>query len=189
MGPRASVAQPIVGCWHALYAVPVGRVTLADVARAAGVHPGTASRALHGEALGQVSSRTIQRVRDAARRLGHRRIAHVAGPQALSTGQARLEAFRLAMQRHGAAADPALIAVAGAFTIEAGAEAVRLLPAGLDAPTAILAANDLLAIGCYEALAERGLAVPGDVSVVGFNDMLLVDKLTPPLTTVRVSQV
>ena len=54
--------------------------------------------------------------------------------------------------------------------------------------TAIVAANDLLAIGCYDALEARGLRCPDDISIVGFNDMPFVDRLRPPLTTVRVPQ-
>ena len=54
--------------------------------------------------------------------------------------------------------------------------------------TAIVAANDRLAIGCYDALEARGLSCPGDVSVTGFNDMPFVDRLRPPLTSVRVPQ-
>jgi LacI family transcriptional regulator len=52
--------------------------------------------------------------------------------------------------------------------------------------TAILAGNDLLALGAYDALAERGLHVPGDLSVIGFNDMPFMDKVSPPMTTVRI---
>jgi len=52
--------------------------------------------------------------------------------------------------------------------------------------TAIVAANDLLALGCYDVLAERGLRCPQDVSVVGFNDMPFADRFDPPLTTVRI---
>ena len=51
-----------------------------------------------------------------------------------------------------------------------------------------MAANDLLALGCYDVLEERGLQCPEDVSIVGFNDMPFVDRLRPPLTTVRVPQ-
>jgi LacI family transcriptional regulator len=69
------------------------------------------------------------------------------------------------------------------------AEGARLCRALLDAPgevTAIVAANDLLALGCYDVLAERGLRCPQDVSVVGFNDMPFADRFNPPLTTVRI---
>ncbi len=52
--------------------------------------------------------------------------------------------------------------------------------------TAVLAGNDLLALGVYDALSERGLRCPDDISVVGFNDMPFMDKVSPPLTTVRI---
>src|SRR6202035_4718697 len=67
-----------------------------------------------------------------------------------------------------------------------GARALaELLDAGGDF-TAVMAGNDLMALGCYETLAERGLRCPEDVSVVGFNDMHFADKFAPPLTTVRI---
>jgi LacI family transcriptional regulator len=118
--------------------------------------------------------------------LGHRRIAHVAGPAAMSTGHERHEAFLAAMAEGGLAADPLLVAAAARFDIAEGRAALlRILDADR-APTAVVAANDLLALGCYDALAERGLACPGDVSVTGYNDMPYVDKVSPPLTTVRI---
>jgi LacI family transcriptional regulator len=61
----------------------------------------------------------------------------------------------------------------------------QLLDSGVEF-TAVLAGNDLLALGCYDALAGHGLSCPNDVSVVGFNDMPFVDKFAPPLTTVRI---
>jgi LacI family transcriptional regulator len=56
----------------------------------------------------------------------------------------------------------------------------------VDPPTGIVAANDLLALGAYTAIAEAGLACPGDVSVVGFNDMPFADRFAPPLTTIHI---
>ena len=56
------------------------------------------------------------------------------------------------------------------------------------AVTAIITANDRLAIGCYDTLAELGLSCPDDVSIVGFNDMMFIDRLRPPLSSVRVPQ-
>jgi LacI family transcriptional regulator len=117
--------------------------------------------------------------------LGHRKIVHLAGPQDLSTGRYRLRAFRQALQDHGLPDDPELLVVCPSWTEMAGARAVTgLLDAGVEF-TAVLAGNDLLALGCYDALGERGLSCPADVSVVGFNDMPFIDKLSPPLTTVR----
>jgi LacI family transcriptional regulator len=117
---------------------------------------------------------------------GHREIVHLAGPQDLSTGVNRLRAFRQALQDHGLPDAPDRLVVCRSWTEVAGAEAIRgVLDAGVPF-TAVLAGNDLLALGCYDALDERGLSCPGDVSVVGFNDMPFVDKVSPPLTTVRI---
>jgi len=118
--------------------------------------------------------------------LGHTAIAHVAGSQDLSTGLARRQAFVEAMSHEGLDAPPELIVETGAFRTEEGRAACdRLLDSGEDF-TAIVAANDLIALGCYDALAHRGSLVPGDVSVTGYNDMTFVDRVAPPLTTVAV---
>jgi LacI family transcriptional regulator len=118
--------------------------------------------------------------------LGHTQIAHLAGPQGLSTGQRRLVGFRDAMKANGLKADPKLITECSAFAESEGLRAARTLLKGHTPFTAIVAANDRLALGAYDALAERGLRCPGDVSITGFNDMPLVDKVNPPLTTVRI---
>jgi LacI family transcriptional regulator len=120
--------------------------------------------------------------------LGHERIAHVAGPQNLSTGHRRYLGFLEAMRSVGL--DPAAedVSFSCAFTEEEGARVCAELLAAVPETTAIVAANDRLAIGCYDALQQRGLRCPQDVSIVGFNDMPLVDRLRPPLTTVRVPQ-
>jgi LacI family transcriptional regulator len=118
--------------------------------------------------------------------LGHRRIAHLAGPRELSTGWERYRAFLDAMAAHGLAVDPGLVPYCEAFTEEAGYRAAVRLLADHPRVTAVVAGNDLIALGCYAALAERGLRCPEDVSVVGFNDMPFVDKQRPPLTTVRI---
>lgn len=118
--------------------------------------------------------------------LGHRRIAHVAGSLALSTGAHRLEGFNAAMEELGLERDPALTPVVDAYTESEGARGTRELLAARPDVTAIVAGNDLLAIGCLDALREAGRRCPEDVSVVGFNDMDWVDHLSPPLTTVHV---
>jgi LacI family transcriptional regulator len=117
--------------------------------------------------------------------LGHRRIAHLAGPQWTSTGQGRLRAYRQTLAELGLPDDAALIAVSDAWNEDHGAVAMAELLARGTPFTAVLAGNDLLALGCYDLLYERDLGCPEDVSVVGFNDMPFVDKLRPPLTTVR----
>jgi LacI family transcriptional regulator len=118
--------------------------------------------------------------------LGHERIAHVAGPQWLSTGADRHQAFVQALRGVGLDPDPELIRFGEGFTEEQGALSLHgLLESGADF-SALVAGNDLMALGCYDALVERGLSCPDDVSVVGFNDMPFADKFNPPLTTVRI---
>jgi len=127
----------------------------------------------------------IERTVDHLVELGHRDIAHVAGPLNVSTGAVRRQAFRAAMHRHGLRDDR--IAEAESYSEAAGRTALLQLLDG-DRPTGIVAGNDLLALGCYDALAETGLSCPDDVSIVGFNDMPFINRLQPPLTSVRVPQ-
>jgi LacI family transcriptional regulator, galactose operon repressor len=118
--------------------------------------------------------------------LGHERIAHLGGPQALSTGHQRLAGFRAAMAEHGLPVPEALVRVAGAFTERAGARGCEALLETGEPFTAIVAANDLVALGCYDVFARRGISCPRDVSVVGFNDMPFADRFNPPLTTIHI---
>ncbi|HEX9855150.1 MAG TPA: LacI family DNA-binding transcriptional regulator [Acidimicrobiia bacterium] len=118
--------------------------------------------------------------------LGHERIAHVAGPSDLSTGLARRQAFAAWVAAEGLAADEALVVQANGFRIDSGRAACEEL-LGRDVPfTAIVAANDLIALGCYDALEASGRTVPGDVSVTGYNDMAFIDRVDPPLTSIAV---
>jgi LacI family transcriptional regulator len=109
--------------------------------------------------------------------LGHARIGYVAGPGDLSTTRTRLQALREAIAAAPGCERPA-VRHARAYTVAAGRADL----------TAIVAGNDMLAIGVFEALADAGRRCPADVSVVGHNDMPLVDKLEPPLTTVAIPQ-
>jgi LacI family transcriptional regulator len=118
-------------------------------------------------------------------RLGHTRIAHIAGPQEASTGLSRLRGFRESMAAHGLEVREDLIAYAARYTVEEGARCTRELLTARGGFTAVAAANDMLAVGCYAALDEAGLQCPDDISVIGFNDMPFIDRLRPPLTTVR----
>jgi LacI family transcriptional regulator len=115
--------------------------------------------------------------------LGHRHIAHVAGPLSTSTGILRRDGFERAISRHGLSGS---VREAVAYTREAGAQAAAHLLATSREITAIAAANDLLALGVLDVLKERGLRCPADVSVVGHNDMPFMDVISPPLTTVRI---
>jgi LacI family transcriptional regulator len=82
--------------------------------------------------------------------------------------------------------DPELLRFGSAFTEPEGERLCSELVAGGAQPTAIVAGNDLMALGCYDVFAARGLRCPSDISVVGFNDMPFSERFNPPLTTVRV---
>ena len=118
--------------------------------------------------------------------LGHRRIAHLAGPQSTSTGVVRARAFRHAVRDHALDDDPALIVECGYWSESEGATALRRLLDSGARFTAVVAGNDLIALGCYDVFAERGMRCPADMSVVGFNEMPFLDKMNPPLTTVSI---
>ena len=118
--------------------------------------------------------------------LGHRAIAHITGPPDLSVVQTRAEAFRSAARRLGLG--PVLVRHCPALaTAEARAAALDVL-AQAPATTAILAGNDLMALGCYAAAGPAGRTCPDSLSIVGYNDMPLVEWWRPPLTTVRIPQ-
>jgi LacI family transcriptional regulator len=118
--------------------------------------------------------------------LGHDRIAHLAGPLDYSTGLDRYEGFHETMRAAGLEPDPALVRVAEAFTEAEGARLCKqLVEEGLEF-TAVAAANDLIALGCYDVFAEHGLRCPEEISVVGFNDMPFADRFQPPLTTIHI---
>jgi LacI family transcriptional regulator len=119
--------------------------------------------------------------------LGHTRIGHIAGPQNVSTGAARLRGFQAGMAAHKLPVTDPQVVYASAYSLEEGVRCgEQLLGAGAGAGlTAVVAGNDMLAIGCYSAFDELGLRCPEDISVIGFNDMPFIDRLRPPLSSVR----
>lgn len=119
--------------------------------------------------------------------LGHRDIVYLAGPTDLSTTIRREQAFRTALDRRLPGSEPVVLHGSG-FTIPAGKHLTERLLAQDVAVTAILAGNDMMALGAFEALTEVGLRCPDDISVVGHNDMPLMAKVSPPLTTVSIPQ-
>jgi LacI family transcriptional regulator len=119
--------------------------------------------------------------------LGHKTIGQLAGPAEHSTGFLRRQGFNQALSSRGLDPLKAPCEVAGTYTREQGAEAARRLIDSRPDITAIVAANDLLALGAYDALHERRLVCPRDISIVGHNDMPLVDMVHPALTTIRIS--
>ena len=116
--------------------------------------------------------------------LGHRRIAAIGGPDHLWSCRARLDGYRSALRRADLPVDENLVRC-DELTAEAGLRRARELLGLSAAPTAIVAANDAQAFGVLQAIAERGLRSPDDVSVTGFDDVPIATWATPPLTTVR----
>jgi LacI family transcriptional regulator len=116
--------------------------------------------------------------------LGHRRVAVIGGPRGWIATQERLRGYHAALAGAGVLPDPALVQYAD-FRIEGGREAAGRLLALPDPPTAIFAFNDSMAVGVLQAAAARGLRVPADVSVVGFDDTVEASVAVPALTTVR----
>jgi LacI family transcriptional regulator len=116
--------------------------------------------------------------------LGHRRVLHLAGPQDFTTSIVRADAFAAAAHlrhlRHSTVWLPAL-------SIEAGQNAMDEVLTDRGSPwTAVVAANDLVALGVMRSLRQHGLSCPADLSVIGFNDMPFAADFSPPLTTINV---
>jgi LacI family transcriptional regulator len=116
--------------------------------------------------------------------LGHRRVAAITGPPGWLATEERLRGYHAALAAGGALPDPDLV-VASNFDVRGGREAADSLLDRADRPTAIFAFNDPLAIGALHAALARGLRVPEDLSIVGFDDTTEAELVTPGLTTVR----
>jgi LacI family transcriptional regulator len=115
--------------------------------------------------------------------LGHREIAFVGGPRPLRSAVKRLDAFRASLARHLPEASPQVYD--GDFKLDGGRRAARaLMERGEEMPTAVVAANDMMALGLMQEFRECGVEVPRDVSVVGFDDIAFARLAAPPLTTV-----
>lgn len=120
--------------------------------------------------------------------LGHTRIALIAGPAHLRTAMARKIAVQECMQEIGLEIPPQLL-VEGDHTLQAGMNALSLLAALADPPTAVLCSNDMTALGVMRRAFELALEIPRGLSLVGFDDIHMAQFTTPPLTTVQISQV
>jgi LacI family xylobiose transport system transcriptional regulator len=116
--------------------------------------------------------------------LGHRRIGIIAGPPQALLSRARTDGYRAALDAAGVAASPELIR-SGEFRIDEGIDHTHALLDLPDPPTALFACSDGYAVGVYKAAHERGIRIPDELSVVGFDDIPPVSWLMPPLTTVR----
>jgi LacI family transcriptional regulator len=116
--------------------------------------------------------------------LGHTRIGFIAGPPGFRSREERRDGFVAGLRAHGIDL-PARYCVDGAYTYESGIAGAEKLLRLKPRPTAIFASNDEMAAGVYHAARQLGLSIPGDLSVVGFDDTPVSRRLWPPLTTVR----
>jgi LacI family transcriptional regulator len=114
--------------------------------------------------------------------LGHRDIAYISGPSLLTTTQLRLAGYETALRRLGLPLRAEYV-LKGNYTFESGRAAAQAVAGLARRPTAIMASNDLMAIGCIVGLKDLGLAVPGEISVVGIDDVAMAQYVDPPLTT------
>ncbi len=128
----------------------------------------------YGEGIKQAISHLVE--------FGHRRIAFISGPTHLHSANRRLEAFRQTMR--GVLPDAPEQIFQGDFKMEGGASAAAEILAACELPTAVVAANDLMAFGAISEFRRAGLNVPDDVSVVGFDDIAFSSLIEPALTTV-----
>ena len=116
--------------------------------------------------------------------LGHRRIAVIAGPEDVLCSRARVAGFRSAHEEAGLTVDAELVRY-GNFYIDAGYEHAMRLLTGPDRPTAIFAGSDMQAMGVYRAAHQVGLKIPGELSVIGYDDLPMAAWIGPSLTTVN----
>ncbi len=121
------------------------------------------------------------------RELNHKKIAYIGGSPGPTISDHRYNAFLDAMQKNGLKIRSEYVR-AGNYRIPGGETAMNELLALLDRPTAVLAANDLTAIGALRAIRHHGVTAPDDISIIGFDDIELSDVIYPPLTTLRLSR-
>ncbi len=147
----------------------------------------TMDRRLVGQGLSDVTVNYVTGINQAVEHLAHLRhqkIGYIGGSSGLTISDHRLQAFVKAVERAGLKVDPRFL-LTGNYRISGGEAAMAELLARKDRPTAIIAANDLTAMGALHALHRHGLSAPKDLSVIGFDDIELCDIFDPPLTTIR----
>lgn len=115
--------------------------------------------------------------------LGHTRLLHLAGPPKILHGKQRLKAFRQLCRKNKIGEEHMVM---DAFSVDAGVRGARRFLQQQSKATAILAGNDLMAVGAMDTLRNAGVSVPAEISVVGFNNMPLSDMLSPALTTISI---
>ncbi|HJQ31653.1 MAG TPA: LacI family DNA-binding transcriptional regulator [Pyrinomonadaceae bacterium] len=141
---------------------------------------------LTGERMSNICVDYAAGIEEAVRHLvslGHRRIAHIAGASRIPSGVIRREAFLDFMKRH-LPEEPEPAVYEGDFRLDGGRRAASEILASKELPTAVVAANDMMALGAMREFRKAGLSIPGDISVVGFDDISFAALAEPPLTTV-----
>ena len=137
----------------------------------------------------EVSADSVRAAADAVSHLvslGHERVCYISGPENITTTALRLEGYRQGLHEHALPFDPSLV-LPGDYTLEAGYAAARHIVQLKRRPTAVLASTDQMAIGCAIQLKSSGVSVPGDISVMGIDDVKTAHCLDPPLTTVALN--
>ena len=175
-------AQPLVGLIYAtintrLIDAPATLLLTPTVLLNCHVANGALSSVVPGEVAGGHAAT------DVLIRAGHRRIGYVNGEASMEASRHRLRGYRQALATADLPFDPDLMRE-GNWQPISGYEAARELMSLKRPPTAIFCANDLMAVGAYEALHELGLRIPDDVAVMGYDDREIAQHLHPPLTTV-----
>jgi DNA-binding LacI/PurR family transcriptional regulator len=117
--------------------------------------------------------------------LGHRRIAHLSGSPRYSTSASRRRGYEEALKAAGIKPEPALI-VETSLAAGGGVSATHRLLEQRKPPTAVVAVNDVAAVGAYDAAEQMGLRIPADIAITGYNDIPLAARLRPGLTTIHV---
>ena len=115
-------------------------------------------------------------------RAGHKKIAFISGEPWMEASDQRLEGYEKALREAGLPVDPSLI-VEGNFLLSGGRDATFKLMAGTTRPDAIFCANDLMAVGCYEALNKLGEHIGSTIAVMGYDDQEIASHLSPALST------
>lgn len=117
--------------------------------------------------------------------MGHKRVAHIAGPINAAASQERILGYKTSVKAHDTDYSDGIIEVASQYNFKSGYEAMQRLLDMPQPPTGIFCASDLLACGAIAAARERGVYIPEDISIIGFDDIEVAAYVVPSLTTVR----
>jgi len=117
-------------------------------------------------------------------KLGHSRIAHIRGPETFLSAKERFRGFRVGLAEYGLSVDPDYL-ITGGYTFESGVECAKQLIEMPVPPTAVFCGNDEMAVGVFKAARDAGIRIPDDLSVIGYDDSPIAERIWPPLTSVR----